>query len=226
MVPRRPRYRATTFAKSATTNSHSIARSRRCLRPKLLADSRFPTLLSAILGEDDPDLSPLGIGPTELQLLQAGGTQELSRCDREPFGRSLGGRSVPLDSQGSGVRARRRPSRSFREARGRRRSASATRRPLPRRAIRGSAAPSAAGRLPAEVATSSRLSELRRCDPRFVRPDAVHLLRVHTIARSVRGLRYRLAVDRHRRQQVRDGMRLRRGREGVATRARASLSRT
>jgi len=43
------------------------------LAPELLADSRFPTLLSAILGEDDPDLSALGIGPTELELLQAGG---------------------------------------------------------------------------------------------------------------------------------------------------------
>lgn len=45
------------------------------LAPELLADSRFPTLLSAILGEDDPDLSPLGIGPTELELLQAGGVR-------------------------------------------------------------------------------------------------------------------------------------------------------
>src|SRR5712691_4617558 len=45
------------------------------LAPELLADSRFPTLLSAILGEDDPDLSPLGIGPTELELLQAGGAR-------------------------------------------------------------------------------------------------------------------------------------------------------
>jgi 5-methylcytosine-specific restriction protein B len=45
------------------------------LAPEQLADSRFPEVLSAILSEDDPDLSALGIGSAELDLLQTGGTR-------------------------------------------------------------------------------------------------------------------------------------------------------
>lgn len=42
------------------------------LTPELLTDSRFPALLSAILGEDDPDLSALDIGAAEPELPQPG----------------------------------------------------------------------------------------------------------------------------------------------------------
>jgi MoxR-like ATPase len=42
------------------------------LAPEVLADSRFPALLSAILGEDDPDLSALGIGAEQPALPQPG----------------------------------------------------------------------------------------------------------------------------------------------------------
>jgi len=45
------------------------------LSPELLADSGFPALLSAILDEDDPNLSALGIGTAELELLRAGGVR-------------------------------------------------------------------------------------------------------------------------------------------------------
>src|SRR5207248_3331667 len=74
------------------------------------------------------------------------------------------------------------------------------------------------GRLPAEVATSSRLAELRRRDPRFVRSDAVQLLRVQTLAWCIRRLRRRLAVNRHGRHQVHDGVRVRGRCEGIAGR--------
>ena len=54
------------------------------LAPDLLADSRFPTLLSAVLGEDDPDLSALGIGVTEVEFLRAkGGVSDHAKSTRQ-----------------------------------------------------------------------------------------------------------------------------------------------
>ena len=45
------------------------------LAPEGLGDSQFPTLLSSILGEDDPDLTPLGVGSDAQQLLESSGTR-------------------------------------------------------------------------------------------------------------------------------------------------------
>jgi hypothetical protein len=45
------------------------------LAPEVLADSRFPAVLGALLGEDDPDLTPLGIEPADLQLLRESGVR-------------------------------------------------------------------------------------------------------------------------------------------------------
>jgi AAA domain (dynein-related subfamily) len=43
------------------------------LAPEALADSRFPEALAAILGEDDPDLSAIGIGAADREFLEASG---------------------------------------------------------------------------------------------------------------------------------------------------------
>ncbi len=43
------------------------------LAPEILTDSRFPEILAALLGEDDPDLTPLSIPTADLKLLQESG---------------------------------------------------------------------------------------------------------------------------------------------------------
>ncbi len=47
----------------------------RLLAPAAMADNRFPEALAAILGEDDPDLTAIGIGPAELELLKESGVR-------------------------------------------------------------------------------------------------------------------------------------------------------
>ena len=71
------------------------------LGPEGLSDSQFPTLLSSILGEDDPDLTPLGVGSMPSSSLSER-HEELPRGDREPLGRAMGSRAVPVDSKGGG----------------------------------------------------------------------------------------------------------------------------